>query len=235
MNGTNVTVLGYRVAVDGPSPRLLVGLKPSEVEEIMSAATPRVFSEGGVVLHQEDPAERLFLLTKGQGRQFILTDSGQKVIMFWLTKGHLFGGASILWAPRRLFVSTELDPGSCALMWERQTMRSFIGRFPRLLDNALSIAATEHIAWSIAARVSLSSNNAAGRLAHLLVSLACGIGKDGPCGGIEIEAANEDLAAGSNVTPFTVSRVLSDWQRKGILTKRRGKILLLRPEQLISR
>ena len=43
---------------------------------------------------------------------------------------------------------------------------------------------------------------------------------------------NEELADEANVNPFTVSRLLSDWQRKGILTKRRGKVLLRSPQRL---
>jgi CRP-like cAMP-binding protein len=103
-----------------------------------------------------------------------------------------------------------------------------------LLDNALSIAVTEHIAWLVAANSSLSLDDATGRIAHMLVSLACGIGKDVP-DGVEIQVDNEDLAAGANVTPFTVSRALKAWQRKGVLTKGRGKVVLRRPELLATR
>ena len=77
------------------------------------------------------------------------------------------------------------------------------------------------------------SDDAAGRIASLLLSLACGIGTVCP-DGVEIRVGNEDLAAGANVTPFTVSRTLSEWQREGILTKGRSKLLLRRPEFLMS-
>ena len=68
----------------------------------------------------------------------------------------------------------------------------------------------------------------------MIVSLASGIGKAGPVI-IEIHFGNEYLAAVANVTPFTVSRALAAWQREGVLTKGRGKILLQKPELLISR
>jgi CRP-like cAMP-binding protein len=68
----------------------------------------------------------------------------------------------------------------------------------------------------------------------MLVSLASGIGKDGP-EGIEIHVGNEDLAAGANVTTFTVSRALATWQREGVLTKVRGRILLRKPELLVTK
>jgi len=131
---------------------------------------------------------------------------------------------SMLCIPIQYLASTEVLSDSCALVWDRQAMRKFVSRYPGLLDNALSIAAIENFAWLLSAYVSLSSNDAGGRVAHLLVSLACGVGKVVP-DGIELRARNEDLAAGANVMPFTVSRTLNEWQRAGILTKDRSKVV----------
>ncbi len=39
--------------------------------------------------------------------------------------------------------------------------------------------------------------------------------------------------AEANITPFTVSRVMSEWQCGGILAKKRGKVLLPSPERLL--
>jgi CRP/FNR family transcriptional regulator, nitrogen oxide reductase regulator len=100
-----------------------------------------------------------------------------------------------------------------------------------MLDNALSIAATEAAAWLISALLSLSSDDARGRLANLLVGLAVGIGTI-VADGVELKVTNEDLAAGANVTPFTVSRLMGEWQRSGIVAKRRGKVVLRKPESL---
>jgi CRP-like cAMP-binding protein len=133
----------------------------------------------------------------------------------------------------RYLLSTELVSDSCALMWERQTIRNMASRCPKLLDNILSLAATEHIPWLISAHISLSSEDAQGRIAHLLESLASAIGRATP-GGVEMTVTNEDLAEGANVTAFTVSRCLRDWERAGILAKRRGKILLRKPELLLA-
>lgn len=160
-----------------------------------------------------------------------MTNKGQKILLNWLTAGHIFGGATMMSTPSQYLASTELLTDSCALVWDRKTIREFVSGMPTLLDNALSIAVTEHIAWLVATRVSRNSDDIQGRIAHVLMSLACGIGEVGP-EGIEIRIGNEDLAAAVNVTPFTVSRSLKAWQREGVLTKGRGKILLRRPELL---
>jgi CRP/FNR family transcriptional regulator, nitrogen oxide reductase regulator len=227
---------GKRVAGLPPAlrPRFLSGLPKSALNAILSTATHRQFLASSVIIHEGDPAERFFILSSGQGRHFILTSEGRKILMHWLTPGQLFGGAALLSTPSHYLASTEVLFNSCALVWDRTTIRELLSRSPGLLDNVLSIAITENIAWLVAAQVSLSVDDATGRIAHMLVSLASGIGEAGPAG-IEIRVGNDDLATGANVTPFTVSRTLAAWQREGVLSKARGKILLRKPERLVTR
>lgn len=212
----------------GLNPRLFAGLTRSDLDWLHSAARHRRFGPRSLVIHQEDRAEHCFLLTSGQGRQFVVSDKGKKVLVFWLTAGQIFGGMSVLSTPSQYLASTRLLSDSCAWVWDRSTIRAFATRRPQFLDNCLSIAVTEHIAWLIAAQVSLSTKDARGRVAHLLASLACGVGRVTP-DEIELKISNEELASGANVTPFTASRILSDWQRSGVVVKGRGKILLKNP------
>ncbi len=214
-------------------PRFLEGLPKADLDALLAVAKHRHFRTAFVIVHEGEPADRFFLLTSGRGRQFVTTDKGKKILVYWLTAGQMFGGVAILSSRVQYLASTEVLPDSCALMWERETIRELVSRHPLLLDNALSIAATEHVAWSIATQISLTSDDARGRVAHLLTSLACGIGKT-TAGGVELRITNEDVAAGANVTPFTASRILNEWQRAGALTKGRGKVVLRKPFLLVS-
>ena len=218
---------------DGLRPRFLSGLPKVELASVLSVARHLRFRASSVILNQDEPAERFFLLTSGHGRHFVITSDGRKILMHWLTAGQIFGGAAILSTPFQYLACTEVLSDSCALVWERQAIRELVSGCPALLDNVLSIAVTENIAWSTAAHVSLTSDDAHGRVAHLLLSLASAIG-EAARGGVEMKVLNEDLAEGANVTPFTVSRCLRDWQRAGILAKRRGTILLQQPELLLA-
>jgi CRP-like cAMP-binding protein len=218
---------------DGLRPRFFSGLPKDKLDSVLSIAKHRQFRASSVIINQEDPAERLFLLTSGQGRHFLITSEGRKILLHWLTPGQPFGGAAILSTPFQYLASTEVLVDSCALVWERQTIREIISNCPALLDNALSIAVTESIAWLIAAHASLSADDAHGRVAHLLVSLASAIGEV-THGGVDLSVLNEDLAEGANVTPFTVSRCLRGWEHAGLVAKRRGGILLRRPELLLA-
>jgi CRP-like cAMP-binding protein len=213
-------------------PRLLSGLSEAETHSVLSAAKHRHFHALAVVINQDDPAERCFLLTNGRGRHFLITDEGRKINLLWLTPGQPFGAAAMLSTPSRYLVNTEVLTDSCALVWDRETIRNLVTRYPRLLDNGFSMVAAEYMPWMISAHVSRNANDANGRIAHLLLSLANGIGKATPAG-VEMKITNEDLANYANVTQFTVSRSLSDWERAGILKKHRGKIVLRKPELLL--
>jgi CRP-like cAMP-binding protein len=212
-------------------PRFLSGLPGADLSDILSTAKHQQFRASTVVVIEGDPAERLFLLTSGRGRHFFVAGDGRKVALPWLTAGQIFGGAAMISTPVNYLVSTEVLTESCVLVWERQAIRDLVSRYPKLSDNALSVAVTEHLAWWIAAHASLASDDAQGRIAHLLISLASGIGKVTPAG-VEIKITKEDVAEGANVTPFMVIHSLSEWERAGVLKKHNGMILLRKPELL---
>ena len=50
-------------------------------------------------------------------------------------------------------------------------------------------------------------------------------------GGFELELTNEEVADSAAISPYTTSRILSEWQKVGAIQKRRGKIVLDSPEK----
>jgi CRP-like cAMP-binding protein len=70
------------------------------------------------------------------------------------------------------------------------------------------------------------------RVALVLNSLATAMGER-IVEGTVLNIRNEELANEANVTIFTVSRLLSEWQRKGLLVKSRGRIVIRSSEALV--
>ena len=202
----------------------LEGLRTTELDRVLSAATERVFIVDTTVTHQGDPADRLFLLTRGRARYFFITSDGRKLLLPWILPGELFGGMSILSTPSFYLASTEMLKDSAALTWDRPTLRSLVAQYPKLLENAL-VLASDYFSWYLATHAALTGDTARERLAQTLVIIARHIGERVP-GGLEIEVTNEDLANAACMTLFTVSRILSEWHRVGALVKTRGKLVL---------
>jgi len=210
------TAAGLTAVLRELKPRFLEGLTPPALKSVLAAAKY---------------GDHLFLVLSGRARYFFVTEKGQKVILLWIPPGEIFGLMALLATPSEYLVSTEAVRNSSMLVWDRATIRSLAAQYPRLFENALSLLGHYLVAYR-AAHVSLICGTARERLAHVLVSLASGIGHKVE-GGIELKVRNEELANEANVTLFTASRLLSQWQRGGMLLKSRGKILLRSPELLL--
>lgn len=212
---------------------LLRGLGQKEIDLILAAAKRRRFSAKSVMTYQGEPADHLLLLWKGRARYFFETPNGKKLILRWITPSDIFGGAALVSRPSTYLVSTEAVRDSVVLLWDGPTIRALARRFPELLENAIFLAA-DYISWYVAAHAALTSKTAQERLAHVLLELAPSIGQK-VAGGIELDVTNEELANSANITPYTTSRMVSEWQRSGAIRKHRGKIIIRSPERFFLR
>jgi CRP/FNR family transcriptional regulator, nitrogen oxide reductase regulator len=212
-------------------PRFFEGLDAPDVKTILAAGTQERFLPNSVIVHQEYPAEHLYLLMTGRARRFFLTEDGQKVVLLRVAPLDIFGEAVLLARSVDYLLGAEATTNSSTLAWSRSTIHSLCDRIPRLMENALLIS-FDYLAAYRAAHASLICNSAPQRLAQVLANLADGIGQKVP-GGIELDVRNEELANEANISLFTASRLLSAWQREGILVKRRGKVLLRFPGRLL--
>jgi len=212
-------------------PRFLEGLTAYDLKSVLAVAKLRRVPANSVIANQDDPARHLFLLLTGRARYFFVTGKGQKAILLWIPPGEIVGMAALLVSPTGYLVGTETVRESSMLVWDRATIRSLAERYPRLWENALSLTPRYLVAYQ-AAHTALLCGSARVRLAHVLISLASGIGQK-VARGVELEIRNEELANEANITLFTTSRLLNEWQRHGMLLKSRGKILLHSPERLL--
>lgn len=212
-------------------PRFFEGLDAPDIRTILAAGTQRRFLANSVVHNQGFPAGHLYLLLTGRLRRFFVTEDGQKIVLLRVTSGEIFGEAAVLARPADYLVSSETITNSTVLVWGRRTIRGLCERYPRLVENALLISFDYLVAYR-AAHASLICDSAPQRLAQVLANLADGIGQKVP-GGVELDVRNEELANEANISLFTASRLLSAWQREGILVKRRGKVLLRFPGRLL--
>ncbi len=220
-----------QITLAPPKNDFFAGLRASDREFIFAAGKARKIPANSVVTTHGTFADHLYFLMSGSMRMFYTTADGRKVLLLWVVPGELLGGASLLATRRHYLVSSETVKDSEVLVWDRATVRGFIERFPQLLDNALTIAA-EYVDWYMNAHLALTCYSARERLGQVLMGLSRAIGERVP-GGIEIEVTNEDLSNAANITPYTASRLMSEWQKSRIIVKRRGKVLLRSPERLL--
>jgi CRP/FNR family transcriptional regulator, nitrogen oxide reductase regulator len=228
-----MSVPGDAAVWTGFRPRFLEGIGSRELKLILGTGARLQFSAKSVAINQGESASRLFLLTEGSARYFYITPDGRKILLPWILPGEIFGAVAFFMQRASTYlVSTEILRDSWVLAWERTKIRNLAGRYPRLLENALSVA-SHYLNWALTAHIGLASHSARLRLAQTLVDLARAIGHKTP-GGVELHVTNEEFANAANVTLFTESRLMSEWHRDGVLVKHYKKVLLRSPELLFS-
>src|SRR5215469_14162011 len=211
--------------------RLLDGLGAEDLTAILRAAKVQRFSANSVIVNQAAAAKHLFLLTHGYARHFFITDDGEKILLRWIVPGDITGAATLLPKPSRYQMGTEALKDSRFLVWDRITVGHLTTHYPRLLQNALSIAEV-YLDWYLTAHIALTCDSARKRCASVLTNIGRTVGQE-VAGGIELAITNEELANAAGITVFDASRFMSAWQRSGALAKTRGKILLRSLDSLL--
>lgn len=218
--------------VDEAQSFFLQGLTKSEIEIVVAGAIQRKYSRGGAVYREGEAADQFFMLLSGRARYFTLTEDGRRVILRWILPNQVFGVMALRHEPGAYRVSAESVRDSELLVWHRADIRRFVVRYPRLLENVVTLA-SEYFDWYLTAQLALISESARQRLARVLFHLANDIGQHLE-DGIVLDITNEELADAAHITRFSTSRLLSEWQRRGILKKRRGRLVLVASERLFA-
>jgi len=211
---------------------LLEGLPERDKRSILAEAHNNKYSEKSQLCAEGDAASHLFLMTKGQAKYYRLMKDGKQVILHWLQPGDTFGLATLLDNPLPYLGSAEAVSDCEVSSWSHATIQRFARQFPVLSCNALRIALL-YISYQTDRHSGMISGTAKERLARALANLGTRNGNVNP-GGVDLEITNEQLAALADVSPFTVSRLLNQWQREGSISKRRKALCIRSPEGLVD-
>src|SRR5438270_3005684 len=203
------------------APDLLQGMAPDDLANVLQAATLRRYPARSIIANEGHRADEIFLIIQGRARTFTITPKGERVLLLRIPAGDPSGGRALLARPTEYLVSTEAVTDCSALVWSRSSILFLTKQFPILLENALMIA-SEYFAVLRDLLVAASHHTASERIAQVLANLSREVGRKGFEGTV-VNISNEDLANEANVTIFTVSRTLNQWQRKGLVVKRRGQ------------
>ena len=222
---TTRTELPPRVECD-----FLTGLDEQKIDAIFAAAHQKQTTANQTIVRSGERASELYLLRRGRIRYYKATKSGEEVLLYWLTPGDIFGLGSLLENPSNYLGSAEAICKCELYVWDHTTIRRLWHLYPRLGENALRIV-LKYLKHYAERHVGLATQTAEQRLANVLLGLAQRTGKVGS-NAVQIDATNEQLGSLADISPFTTSRLLSGWGRRGLVSKGRQKVFLHAPEAL---
>jgi CRP-like cAMP-binding protein len=211
--------------------RLLAGIDADARRAIVAMSRRRALQPAQVLFRSGEPADRLFALRKGRVRFSRLGSNGREVIIGILGPGDVFGLGSLLAAQIGYIGTAESLERGEALVWTRDVIQRLAAEYPQLAGNVLHIAIL-YVAQFAERHERLLSRTAEQRLAHALMRLGSQTGTPS-ASGVDVRINNEELASLADVSPFTASRLLKDWERSGMVNKARGSVRIITPEKLL--
>jgi CRP-like cAMP-binding protein len=203
-----------------------------DLDEIASTAKQRNYEKNSYLFHQGDPARRFCVLVKGKVKLTQLTEDGQQIILRYVSPGEAFAVIAVLIKIPYPVTATAVNRVS-VLTWEDDVMLNLMQKHPQLAINSLSILAKRIQEFQDRFR-ELATERVERRIARALTRLASQTGRKLEHGIlIDITLTRQDLAEMTGTTLYTVSRILSQWEKDGLVSSQREQVTILSPHQLV--
>ncbi|WOI32832.1 Crp/Fnr family transcriptional regulator [Tritonibacter scottomollicae] len=217
---------------------LLAGLPPfsllqrGDIREILDQATPKRVEAGTEFFHEGHDAERFYLLLDGYIRVVKVTPTGEQIIALHISPGQLFGIAPAL--SRDTYPATAISVAeSIALSWPVRLWADFTTRYQGFATESYRTLG-ERLGEMQSRITELATQAVEQRIATALLRLVNQSGRKTDQG-IEIAfpITRLNISEMTGTTLHTVSRLLSAWERDGIVASRRKHIVITDPHRLM--
>jgi CRP/FNR family transcriptional regulator, nitrogen oxide reductase regulator len=206
---------------------LLEQLSGSELIAVLSASRYQRVYRRDTLFKQGGHVQHVFLILKGRIKVSRLRESGAEVILRIAGPGEVigdFGDAVHYGSTAQAMDTSEL------VAWDTGTFLSLTERFSAFRRNQTRIL-LNYLEEMQSRFCEISTYSVEQRLAHTLARLLPTIGRP-TSEGIEIKMSQQELGQMIGATQFTISRLMSHWQRQGIVSRRRESILVRDPQRL---
>lgn len=184
------------------------------------------FAANELVCYAGDPAEYLFVVADGRVKLMHHTQAGKDVMLDLLTPGEFFGSLSGLGEdiyPDTAVAQTQV----CILSIDKKAFVQILTRYPSVSLNVIGIM-SERLRAAHERLEQLSVGTVEERIAHVLLRLGDKFGEKKQGVGLLIQAplTRDDLAAMTGATTETASRVMSQFQKDGLIQTGRGWVAI---------
>ncbi|MAU01101.1 MAG: hypothetical protein CL608_28480 [Anaerolineaceae bacterium] len=204
-----------------------------ELRQMVLGALVQQHSKGSFLFHEEERANRTYILVDGVIHLNQLTIKGQQVIMHYLSPGDEIGILSLF--PDQIYPVTAVAATDCVtLSWSRKELSNLINKYPQLALNALQMMTERFVILQNQYR-QLATERVAQRIARTILQIAEKSGQSVK-NGIRLSPppSRQQIAEMTGATLYTVSRICSQWEKDGLVhTNRRW--LLIKKESALTK
>ncbi|RTZ45661.1 Crp/Fnr family transcriptional regulator [Candidimonas sp. SYP-B2681] len=211
---------------------LFKSLSDSALDAILQTAQVSRLLSGAAVFRQGEVADRFFVLLHGHLKVVQVTPDGEQVVVRYVNPGDVFGIARAMRRPHYP-ASTIAVQESLALGWMSSEWDQFTATNLNFASNALHTVG-QRLQDAHERIQQLSTEEVEQRVARAILRLVDQSGLQTNEGiVIDFPITRQDIAEMTGTTLHTVSRLLSAWKDRGVVTSGRKRVVVCAMDELI--
>lgn len=206
-------------------------LPEDDIMSISSRFRQKAFSAGETIYVAGERAANLYVVATGKIKIVRTTPAGKTIVLGIIGPGDFFGSLSAL--GDKTYTDTAVaHTGCCTLSIAGSEFQTILRRYPLVATSALEIVAARLRAMHELVE-QLGAHSAEERIASILLTLAAKLGeKRGNSVLIQTPLSRQDVAEMTGTTPETVSRIMAQFRKSGLVRSGRRWVAILDPARL---
>jgi CRP-like cAMP-binding protein len=213
--------------------RMLETLTPRQREELLHGAVLRNCGKNSMVFAPWDPCDVVYYLVSGSVKIYDVTSDGREILFRLCEPGTFFGFSAIFGGQTRMVFATA-QTAARVLSIERAVFERFIAQYPQLSMAVIHMLG-RRLRQAHAAIAEFVAGDVRSRLAQILLKFA-DASCEGRGGGVVVRGrlTHQDLANMIGATRTTVTKVVNEWKRLGLLDTSHREFVILEREALVE-
>ena len=203
-----------------------------DLKIIAQGSIERSIEEGNFFFFQGDPADYAYILVAGRAKLLQTNPSGQQVNLRTINAWQMFGALGAVREAATYPASAQALEDCNALAVKSTTLKELIKDRPYLTFGLMKLM-TDYIQEMQERYRELATEKVERRIARVLLRLTAQMGIKGEHNTIELGFTRKELSEMAGTTLFTVSRILSEWERLGLVEAGRERVVILQPHELV--
>ena len=204
---------------------ILNGLPSAHLSQLMKTADPKRLLRGRVLFREGEAGDSCYWIVDGTVKVSVDSAQGEEQIFALLGPGSVIGELTILdKLPRSATVTAITDVSLTALT--RDKLMTYLNAHPSVYSDlvAILVGRLRKADEELTADTFLTVQ---GRVARAILSLVDQVGEPSKSGVLVLPTtiSHRDIGAMAGVARESVSRALSEWRRRGIVTREAGRKL----------
>jgi CRP-like cAMP-binding protein len=230
--GLSMSVDSHPSALALASIELFLGLPTPVLEVVAAAGRQRRLSAGTRIFNQGDDNARAHVVIEGSVRISQLGSDGAEVVIRFIGPGEMFGAVA-LFTDGRYPADATVVAETVEASWSDSGLLDLMARHSQIAINAIRIIGKR--LQEVQNRVrELATQRAEQRIAQAVTRLARQSGRSTAAGtAITFPLRRRDVADIAGTTLHTASRILTSWEKAGLLISHRRQLTIRQPSELL--